>query len=189
MQQKKKIVRVILHSILLLVVAGVNIKLNFISMPTPEDMISRQIDYITISTVFAGFSFTALGLLLGLSSEKLMNKIKNTNIIIDKVERIICSIVFFILSVIVSLFFVLGLNTSLISHTNVLLIVDSIVYVLGIGYLISGIAYFIFAVYELYDLVKRVYDYNKKETNQRIAMAKTEMEATRKKMRDKESNN
>ncbi len=192
MKQKKKIVTVGVYSILLLVIAVVNIKLDFITVPKSEAMISRQLDYITISTVFAGFSFTALGLLLGLSSEKLIEKIKNTNIIMDKVGRIMNSIVFFILSVGVSLFFVLGLNSSLIglliSNRNILLIVDSILYVFGVGYLIVGIVYFIYAVYELYDLVKRVYGYNKKDTNQKISIVKTELEVARKKMRDIEEN-
>ena len=107
----------------------------------------------------------------------------------DKVGRIISSIVFFILSVAVSLFFVLGLDCSLIGNADVLSVVDSILYVLSVGYLIGGIAYFVYAVYELYDLVKRVYGYNKKETNQKIATAKAELEATRKKMRDAEENN
>lgn len=189
MKQKKKIVTIIAYSILLLVIAFINIKRKFIEIPSSGEMISRQIDYITISTVFAGFSFTALGLLLGLSSEKLIEKIKNTNIILDKVGRIISSIVFFILSVAVSLFFVLGLDSSLIGNAGVLLVVDNMLYVLSVGYLIGGIAYFIYAVYELYDLVKRVYGYNKKEVTQKVETAKAELEATRKKMRDAESHN
>lgn len=188
MKQKKKVVTVVAYSILLLVIAGVNIKLNYITIPSSEEMISRQIDYITISTVFAGFSFTALGLLLGLASEKLIEKIKNTNIIMDKVRRIISSIAFFILSVAVSLFFVLGLNNSLIGNADVLLVVNSMLYVLSVGYMIVGIAYFIYAVYELYDLVKRIYAYNRKETSKKISTAKAELEATRKKMRDAEEN-
>lgn len=179
MKQKKKVV---LYSILLLAIASVNIKQHFIAIPSTKEMASRQIDYITISTVFAGFAFTALGLLLGLSSEKLIEKIRNTNIIVDKVKRIISSIVFFMLSVAVSLFFVLGLNSSLIANKNILLVVDSVLYVLSIGYLIGGIVYFIYAVYELYDLIMRIYDYNKKEINHRISIAKAELEATRKKM-------
>lgn len=175
---------IMVYSILLLIIAGVNIKLKFITVPTAEKMIERQLDYITISTVFAGFSFTALGLLLGLSSEKLIEKIRNTNIIMNKVERIIKSIIFFILSVSVSLFFVLGLNKSLISNIQVLVVVDSILYVFSVGYLIGGIGYFIYSVYELYDLVKRIYGYNQKETGQMIDKIKTEMEATRKQMRE-----
>lgn len=188
MKQKKKLVLIIAYSLLLLVIAGINIKLDFIAIPAPEEMIPRQIDYITISTVFAGFSFTALGLLLGLSSEKLIEKIRNTNIIIDKVGRIVTSIAFFILSVTVSMYFVLGLNGSLITNAEILSIVERSLYVFSIGYMIGGAVYFVYAVYELYDLVKRVYEYNKKLSNQNIDLAIAELEATRKKMRDAEEN-
>lgn len=184
MKQKKRMMFFGAYSVLLLLIAGVNIKLNFIAIPSYNEMISRQIDYITISTVFAGFSFTALGLLLGLSSEKLIEKIKNTDIIMNKMERLISSIVAFILSVAVSLVFVLGLDISLINNENILLVADSLLYVFGLGYLIGGIVYFVYAVYELYDLIKRVYGYNKIETTKKIANAKAEQEATRQKMHD-----
>ena len=98
MKQKKKIVTIIIWTILLLLLAYINQKYAIIMMPSDEDLISRNIDLITINTVFVGFSFTALGLLLGLSSETLIEKIKNTNIIMHKVGRIINSIIFFILS-------------------------------------------------------------------------------------------
>jgi len=189
MKQKRKIVTIVAYSILLLIISGANIKMRFITIPISTEMISRQIDYITISTVFAGFSFTALGLLLGLSSEELIERIKNTNIIMDKIERIISSIVYFILSVAVSLFFVLGLNDSLIGNADILSIVDNVLYILSVGYLIGGIAYFIYSVYELYDLVKRVYEYNRKATDQKIDIAEAELEATKKKMRDEKGDN
>lgn len=186
MKQKKKMVIIMAYSILLLIVAGVNIKLKFITVPTAGKMVERQLDYITISTVFAGFSFTSLGLLLGLSSEKLIEKIRNTDIIMNKVGRIMKSIIFFILSVIVSLFFVLGLNKSLISNVQISSVIDSILYIFSVGYLIGGIGYFIYAVYELYDLVKRIYGYNKEETNKMLDKVQAEMEATRTKMREME---
>ena len=186
MKQKKKMVIIMAYSILLLIIAGVNIKLKFITVPTAGKMVERQLDYITISTVFAGFSFTSLGLLLGLSSEKLIEKIRNTDIIMNKVGRIMKSIIFFILSVIVSLFFVLGLNKSLISNVQISSVIDSILYIFSVGYLIGGIGYFIYAVYELYDLVKRIYGYNKEETNKMLDKIQAEMEATRTKMRELE---
>lgn len=188
MKSKKRIILVVVYSMLLLVLASINLKLNFITIPAPDEMISRQINYITISTVFIGFSFTALGLLLGLSSEKLIEKIKNTGIIMDKVGRIISSIVGFILSVVISLVFVLGLNHSLINNINILSVVDSFLYVLSVGYLIGGIVYFICAVFELYDLIKRVYRYNKQASARKIAIVKAELESTSKKMHNQDMN-
>ena len=67
---------VIMLTIVLVILAVINTKYQFIIVPSSSEMVQRQIDYVTISTVFAGFSFTALGLLLGLSSEKLIERIK-----------------------------------------------------------------------------------------------------------------
>ncbi len=182
MKIKKKAVIIIKYLLLLLCVAGFNIKYNFILIPTDEDMIQRQMDFITVSTVFAGFSFTALGMLLGLSSEKLIELIKNTNIIVNKADRIILSIAFFILSVVASLILVLGLDKSIIKNATMLNVLDNYIYILGIGFLIVGIVYFVYSVYELADLIKRVYSFNSQEINKKIERATSQMENIRKRM-------
>lgn len=174
MKQRKKATIVIIVSVLLVVLATLNLKFNYIEIPSSDDMVGRQIDFITISTVFAGFSFTALGLILGMSSEKLIERVKNTNIISDKVDRIITSIVFFIMSVIVSLYFVMGLNDSLLKGTAILESANNVVYFFGVGYLVAGIIYFVYSVYELHDLIKRVYSYNQNSNEKQIEKAKEE---------------
>lgn len=183
MKRKKKVSTVIIYSIILLCVAGLNIKYNLILVPD-DGMIQRQIDFITISTVFAGFSFTALGLLLGMSSEKLIELIKNTDIIVRKADRIILSIVFFILSVSISLIFILGLDESIIKDAYALSLWDNGMYIVGIGYLIGGMGYFVYAVYELADLIKRVYCFNDQEANKKIKQVTDQIENIRKKMRE-----
>ena len=165
------------------IIGLINYKYNMIGMPGPDDMVPRQIDFITISTIFAGFSFTTMGLLLGLSSEKMMRKIENTNIVMDKIQRIIDSIIFFMMSVAVSMLFVLGVNQIFFEEDKNLL-VDNILYFLCVGYLIGGIVYFVRSVYELYDLLKCIYKYNVKETNKLIAVTQNQLENTRNKMHD-----
>lgn len=165
------------------IIGLINYKYNMIGMPGPDDMVPRQIDFITISTIFAGFSFTTMGLLLGLSSEKMMKKIENTNIVMDKIQRIIDSIIFFMMSVAVSMLFVLGVNQIFFEEDKNLL-VDNILYFLCVGYLIGGIVYFVRSVYELYDLLKCIYKYNVKETNKLIAVTQNQLENTRNKMHD-----
>lgn len=165
------------------IIGLINYKYKMIGMPGPDDMVPRQIDFITISTIFAGFSFTTMGLLLGLSSEKMMRKIENTNIVMDKIQRIIDSIIFFMMSVAVSMLFVLGVNQIFFEEDKNLL-VDNILYFLCVGYLIGGIVYFVRSVYELYDLLKCIYKYNVKETNKLIAVTQNQLENTRNKMHD-----
>ena len=181
MKKKRRITIIVIYSILLLVIAILNIKFEYITIPMQIEMVDRQIDFVTISTVFAGFSFTALGLLLGMSSEKLIELIKNTSIIFMKVSRIIISIVFFILSVVVSLYFILGLNSSLINDAKILEVTNSILYVIGVGYLIGGIAYFVYAVFELYDLLKRIYEYNTRDIQEQIKLAEKELKRAKEK--------
>lgn len=174
-KKKGRIFTIVMYSILLLLIAMINLKYKYITIPTADKMVDVQINFITISTVFAGFSFTALGMLLGMSSEKLIELIKNTSIIFKKVGRIVTSIIFFIMSVVISLYFVLGFNMSLLKNEIVLAVSNNIIYVLGIGYLICGIGYFVYAVYELYDLLKRIYRYNSKDTEKQIELAKKEL--------------
>ena len=162
-------------TIVLVILAVINTKYQFIIVPSSSEMVQRQIDYVTISTVFAGFSFTALGLLLGLSSEKLIERIKNTTIIMKKVNRVVMSIVFFILSVSISLVFILGIDQIISIGENRQIYLSYGLYFLSIGYLIAGICYFVYSVKELFDLIKRIYDYNTSKSNHVIDDAKKQM--------------
>ena len=174
---------IMLSSIVILVLGIYNLYNNIISIPKFDIVVSRAIDFITISTVFAGFSFTALGLLLGLSSEKLIERIKNTSIVINKVNRILISIIFFVICVGISLSFVIFIDTNLFTTEKYLTNFSIILYFMCIGYLICGIIYFIYSVYELYDLIKRVYIFNNTLNKKDIDNFTNAMESTRSKMR------
>ena len=56
-------------TVCIFIVAIVNSKISVISIPLRYRMEEYQMDFITVSTVFAGFSFTMLGSILGVSSE------------------------------------------------------------------------------------------------------------------------
>ena len=182
MGQKKRLLSIVVTLILLVIIAFLNNIVGIISIPDVELMQDRQVDFITISTVFAGFSFTALGLLLGLSSEKLIERIRRTDIIVKKVDRIVTSIVYFILSVVISLYYMLGIQEFLFSKTKFYDMSNAVLYVVGIGCLILGIGYFVYSVFELYDLIRRVYKYNDSEAGKRIEKAKQEMEKNAEKL-------
>lgn len=184
MKSKKKIIIFSIYSFFIAGIAVLNIKYHFILTPKDKELIDRQIDLITISTVFAGFSFTTLGLLLGLSSEKLIELIKNTSIMIKKVGRITESIIFFIASVILSLIMMLGLERKIFTEQKELENSETFLYVMCIGYLIAGVCLFVYSVYELYDLIKRIYRYNNQENKKNIVKVKKEL----KQLRDKEEN-
>lgn len=173
MKRKYFIISCIICTIVLFALSQCNIKLGWVLIPENDDMMNVQISYITIGTVFAGFAFTSLGLLLGLSSEKLIKKISNTNIIMHKVNNLIYSIIYFVFSVICSLYFVLGLNITLFNNMPIIkTMIDEFLYFLVLGYMMAGIGFFVYSIVELYDLIKRVYGYNVKEVGERINKTK-----------------
>ena len=178
---KKKSLFII--TLIILAVAIMNQKASIINTPIRSKIEDYQIDFITISTVFAGFSFTILGIMLGLSSEELIKRINRTEIIINQVKTIVTSIILFMLSVAFSIIFVLGLDISIITllyqhgvcGMETLVIMDSILYIVGIGYLISGIAYFTISVREFYKLIVHIYNYNRHKSNKKIEKLQNEL--------------
>jgi len=158
---------IIFISLFCVIFSWINEKYHLI-VTSYTDMVGYQFNVFTISTVMAGFSFTSLGTLLGLSSETLMKKLENTTIIINKSQRIVGSLLCFCASGLISLFFVIGLDNLLgralmkIDINNWQMIINFI-FLLGLVFLGAGIVYFIWSVYEIYDLIVRIYSCNAKK--------------------------
>lgn len=181
MNKKSSLIRTILiTTVFILVVAIANLKFPVIGTPMRCKMEEYQIDFITISTVFAGFSFTILGIILGLSSEELVRRINKTSIIIDQVNTIVTSIVLCMISVAISLIIVLGVDISAIKLLNKIGVcnmgklasVDSILYIMGIGFLIGGIIFFIKSVKNFYNLIAHIYNFNRHKNDEKIVKLK-----------------
>ena len=163
----KKLFKCLIVLLVCIVLSYLNEKYQLV-VTTYEDMVEYQFHIFTISTVLAGFSFTSLGTLLGLSSESLMTKLKDTSIVINKSKRIVKTLICFCCSGVVSLFFIIGLDQllkrvllkiNIIKWVNVL----NFIFLSGIVFLVMGIIYFIFSVHEIYDLIVRVYGTNTKK--------------------------
>lgn len=168
MKKTEILKKYIIYSVLILLIGVINIKINVVEIPDRSLLSDRHIDFITISTVFAGFSFTTLGLLLGLSSEKLIELLKDTDIMMNKVNRIIESIVFFISSVTMSIIQITGIGYNIAKNDQLSILVEKIIYILALGYLIYGIYLFAYSVYELYGLLRRIYNCNSKQAQEKI---------------------
>ena len=118
----------------------------------------------TISTVLAGFSFTTLSMLLSMNSEERMRKLDDTSVVINKSKKIVISLIYFMISSLMSLFLILNVpklleNIKIVvsEKIDVLGLIQRFIYYAGILSLLVGIIYFIISVYEVYDLIKRVY--------------------------------
>ena len=109
--KKRKIMKIVPHVLLFVgfyIVGYGLINYNVISLP--KDMVDYQFNIVTIVSVFAGFSFSVLGLLISLASTKLMKKLEQTNILSSNCRIIIWSIVMFMGSFFMSLYFLVGID-------------------------------------------------------------------------------
>ena len=88
------------------------------------------------------------------------------------------------IAVAISLIIVLGFDVSVVKLLNnigvcdmgKLVSVDSILYIMGIGYIISGIVFFTISVMNFYKLIAHIYNYNTVKSDREIAKLKETLE-------------
>ena len=144
-------------------VAFINYKMNILVIPVQNNMVEIQSNLFTVCSVFAGFGFSILGLVLGLFSERIADKLKGTTLIQRKCNDIVKSIVFFCCSGMISLSFMLGINNFFIKIFEEVDVVNNILYITGIGFLVMGIIRFLFAVRDFLMIIEKIYGL--KDTN------------------------
>lgn len=161
----KRIVKVFIAFIIFFIVYVANNYWGLLSIPQREsNMKDYQFNIITVSTVFAGFSFTVLGILLSFSSTKTIEEIKETSILVTQCNIVVDSIIMFVISAFISLFlifiayseFITSICTKVTSfnlHENVI----NVLYVMGMGYLIYGIILFTVSVKRMVVIMRQVF--------------------------------
>lgn len=150
----------------LLIINYLNNKVEFLRIPESEKMIEYQFNLITVSTVFAGFSFTILGLLIGLNGEKLLKKLEGTSILSRNGRNLFTSVIFFCVSCFISLGFVLNINSFFercLKKIKISWNIDSLLYIFCISFLVLGIIYFLIAMKGVIQIVYTVYGYDAKK--------------------------
>lgn len=138
-----------------------NSQYKFINIP--NDMRNYQFSIVTITSVFAGFSFSVLGLLLSLQATDPMKRFSETNIISDNCKLITQSIVYLLLSFFISLYFILGLNQVLLTKE-----INSILFIVGIGYLFCGVLAFSFSVRQMVKLMNYIFKDSKLNAEKKV---------------------
>lgn len=106
----KKSIRRILFLLAAAVTIWMNSKYQLIALPL-DDMVNYQFNLFTISSGLAGFSFTTLGILLGMGSEVLIEKLKDTEIVTSKCRTIAQSLFFLCTACVAALYFIVGFHT------------------------------------------------------------------------------
>lgn len=187
MRKKDIIIKYFLVIAVCIVFMLINNKVGIISMPSDKDMADYQFNMFTISSVFAGFAFTMLGMLLGMSSEKLIERIRKTNIITRKCEKIVFSLICFCSSGIFSLVLILGIDVFLDTMLKID-VFDNIFFILVVVFLVAGLIYFIISIKELTGLIKRIYGCSEASKKQQRKEYEVDMEEMQKRTRETKSN-
>lgn len=154
------VIELLLVGIISSIIGHYSIKYNIVSLPAPITMLDFQLNIITIVTVFAGFSFSVLGLLISLSSAKIMEKLSETSILEESCKIITKSIIVFMLTFFVALYFISGIYLFI---ENTLNLNRSLIYSLEIGYLLLGIIIFLHSVYRMVYMLHYIFKDNQKD--------------------------
>lgn len=137
-------------------------KTKIISVPSGEEMVEFQFNLITVSTVFAGFSFSVLGMLMGMYSQPLMQKLGDTTIVTNKSIKIKKSIFYFCVSGAVSLLYILGIDSFIVSVIPKVQSSLQYAYIACILSLIIGIVYFLISTVGVFKIISKIYGCNTK---------------------------
>lgn len=164
----------------MIVIVNSVLALHIIKLPDKSEIVNFNFNLITINSIIAGFSFTTLGIILGLSGSELIIKISKTNIMSDKSKIIITSIVYCCASIITSMIFVLQLHDSIIYRIidiifidqNVQLLVYNIVlellYTICIVFLFGGLKFFLKSIREVSRLIMKIYKNKSKLSPEKV---------------------
>lgn len=159
--KNRRLKTIVLHIVLFVVFNIVGFELiNYNVIAMPEDMIEYQFNVVTIVTVFAGFSFSVLGLLISLASTRLMKKLEQTNILSNNCRIIIYSIVMFMVSFFMALYFLLGIDQFVLNtfkEVDMIKHINNQVYVVGLEYLITGVMFFLVSVHKMSYMVSNIF--------------------------------
>lgn len=163
---QKPISKILVAGVLFYVFYMVNKNKGLLSIPiNEEDMKNYQFNLITIDTVFAGFSFTVLGMLISLASTEMMQQLKETHILTNQCNNIADSIIMFIISSIISLWFIFAMYSNAIywicdnikiSQLHIKIV--EILFTLEIGYLLYGILLFAISVKGMVMLMRKIFE-------------------------------
>jgi hypothetical protein len=158
----------ILELILLVLLSIICCCLKIISIP--DDLISTQFNLLTVSTVFAGFSFTVLGLIISLSDTSVLDSLKETSFLRSYCLIVVRSIAYFLISVVISLYFILEIHIWIesMAKKDITQYTIDIPYILGILFLLLGIILFCKSVYKLVQTMNKNFEINEKKGQDKI---------------------
>lgn len=140
-----------------IILTFVNDKIKILCIPNAKDMNSYLFNLFTVSTIFAGFLFTSMGLLLSVCTEQIIRKFEGTDILLSKIRSIINGIIFFCIAGIIALISIAGI----FSRISVL---SDFFYISVLMNIAFGIYWFVVSTYNVYQFILRVFKCENKKS-------------------------
>ena len=140
------------------------IKLNIISIKFLNTY-EFQSNMFTVSSVFMGFSVSTLGILLGLYSEKSIQKVAGTGILLKKIDRFTKSLKYMGIAMVIFFLSIIGIINKLdklVSWSKIYFLT------LGITLFLIGLVFYLIGSYDLIQVLKIIYRVDKNKINEKI---------------------
>ena len=115
-----------------------------------------HMDILTVNSIFCGFELTSLGILVSLTSDDAVKKLKGTEVVYRRNKLIMISISFCTLSMMASLFFILGSDKKYFEFIHGEKIIECIFKIELIS-LVFGVAFFLGTIKKMIDVLQYVY--------------------------------
>lgn len=139
--------------------------------------IGNESDYhsniLTINSILSGFSLTNLGILISISGDQLVEKLKGTDILVKRNILISHSICFGAISIMASLLFVLNINIQ--KAKNFTTMFYEYLFVVEIASLFLSIIYFLLSIKKMIQLLTYIYVPKKPYTCDKIDRLREQM--------------
>ena len=128
---------------------------------------------LTMNSILSGFSLTNLGILISISSDQLVEKLKGTDILIKRNTLISHSICFGSISIIASLLFVLNINIPLVPYLSTMFY--NYLFTVEISSLFLSIVFFLLSIKKMIELLTYIYVPKKQYTCDKIERIQEQM--------------
>ena len=135
-------------------VSSYKFDITFVVLPNDS---SFHFNLVTINALFSGFLFTSFSFMIGFLDNKIIDKLKGTDIIIRRNRHILKGIIFSIVSVCSSLLLILVLQSCTFQYE----LINCALCNVEITFMFFGIGYFLLSMKEMSSLVKILYSGNK----------------------------
>ncbi|MFV0344223.1 MAG: hypothetical protein ACK5JH_15275 [Anaerocolumna sp.] len=139
-----------------------------------SDSIEYHFKILTINSILSGFSLTNLGILISISGDQLIEKLKGTDILIKRNILISYSIIFGSISIFISLLFVLNIDIGIDNLS--IQIFENWLFILEIVALFLSIIYFLIAIKKMIQLLSYIYVPKQRYTCDKIMKIKEQMD-------------